>query len=249
MKAVPILVISNVIALALVAYLWMGQADLEAKVDNRRTQAERGADPAYDDSSMNEQWKRRMEAELASLRQGAVAEGGGMVPFSGDGSDAPTAVEGGGTETADATAEGTEVTVAADPAMETFRKKVAEANELNREEDRINRVVEDIDKLSADNKIASLSAKKKIRVAKSLLGARGRIPQIWTRIRENNDLRSMPREEMRTLFQTEFDSLKAEAQKDLEGFVAAADAKTIVDESLSRRNMFRGNRTRGDRGR
>jgi len=248
MKAVPLLVISNVIALALVALLWMNQSDLEEKLASRRSPAARDADPAYDtDTDVR---LRRLESQLASLRESPVEEAGARPQPTG-GSDAPEPGVQDGDDPLPVPVSGVElevgdgegVVVASDPVMEAFRQRVAAANELNREEERINRMIDSIEELESNSRIATLSRKQKVEVARSLLAARERIPQIWRSMRENNDLRSLSRDERRTLFQNEFDSLRVAAQKELETVVPAADAKTIVDQSVSMRGP------RGPRGR
>jgi len=252
MKAVPLLVISNVVALALVVLLWMNQSDLEEKLASRRSNPVRN-DPAVDADLDNERINQLIDARLASMRRGAAADSAGIPAEVEGGSDAPPQA-GDGDDSSAVPATGVElevgdgegVVVATDPQMETFRKKVAAANELNREEERINRMIGSIEELENNSRIAALSRTQKVKVARSLLAARERIPDIWRSMRENNDLRSLSREERRTLFQNEFDSLKSAAQKELETMVPAADAKTIVDESVSMRGP-RG--PRGPRGR
>jgi hypothetical protein len=64
------------------------------------------------------------------------------------------------------------------------------------------------------------------------MSAREKIPDIFRQFRSNPEMRDLPREERGRVIQAEFEVLRAEAQKDLEEYVPAADAKTIIEESL-----------------
>jgi len=132
--------------------------------------------------------------------------------------------------------------------MELFRRRVRRAEELNSAEERFRRVAERIDRLVQSNRIAPLSPKQKKFVAKTLLDTRRAIPNIWRKIRENNDLGNMSREERGQLIRSEYEGLRVEAQKALEETIPAADAKTILDDSMQDRGFGGfGTRSRGNR--
>jgi hypothetical protein len=223
MKLVPVLVVTNALALALVVVLWVQQDDLEARLGSARSGTRRADVPA--DTTALQDRIARLEARLAARGAPAEAEDS-MPPLSAaDDSEAPPpalANPGEGAKAPDF-----------DPAeMEVFRQKVKKAQELNAEEEQLNRVIGRIDELAAENKIGALTRKQKEAVAGTILKTRRSIPDLWRKIRENNDMRNMSREERGAVMRTEFDSLRVEAQKSLEDILPAADAKTIIDDAM-----------------
>ncbi|MHC4933313.1 MAG: hypothetical protein ACYTGV_14105, partial [Planctomycetota bacterium] len=118
------------------------------------------------------------------------------------------------------------------PEMETFRKNVRKANELNQEEVRLNAVADRLDELVANNKIGAVTKKQKKLIAGVLVQAseegRTRMRRFWG----NPELRSLPREERGALMRSEWESIQETTLKGLEQIVPAADAKTIVDDGL-----------------
>lgn len=224
MKLAPVLVVTNVLALALVVVLWVQQGDLEARLGSSRSGTRRADVPA--DTAALQDRIERLEARLAA--RGAPAEADVSYPPLSieEAPDTPSLA-------ASNKGDGGEAAPAFDPAeMEVFRQKVKRAQELNAEEEQVNRVIGRIDQLAADNKIGALTRKQKKTVAHTILRARRAIPDVWRKIRENNDLRAMSREERGAVMRTEFDSLRVEAQKSLEDVMPAADAKTIIDDAM-----------------
>lgn len=249
MKAVPILVITNALALGLVVLLFVQHSDLESQLSSTRTPAARRAEVVAE-SGVEDRIAR-----LERLMRARTGEAGGMDP-SPAGEESAAGAEVVAQEGEAASATGTEPGAADgdlasyDPAeMDRFRKKVRRAIELNAEEDQVTRVVDRLDGLVSENKIAPLTSKQKTSVAQTILSTRSKVPTIFRRLRESGAFGDVPREERGQLIRAEFDSLRAEAQKELENTVPAADAKTILEDSLGDRGMWRGFGDMGRRGR
>ncbi|MHC4135481.1 MAG: hypothetical protein ACYTDU_04705 [Planctomycetota bacterium] len=241
MKAVPILVVTNALALGLVVLLFVRQSDLESQLNSTRTPTVRRAEV------IEEGGVQDRIAHLERLMRARSGEGGavGLAPAeTAVGEELPTGAGGPapGDDAAPAAAGEADAEYGSyDPQeMNRFRKKVRRANELNSEEDQVNRVVDRIDGLVSENKIAPLTKKQKGNVARTILSTRRKVPGVFRRLRESGALNDVPREERRQIIRAEFENLRVEAQKELENTVPAADAKTILDDSLGDRGMWRG---------
>ena len=251
MKAVPILVVTNALALGLVALLFVQQSDLESQLNSTRTTTARRVDVTEEEGVQDR------IARLERLMSARSGEGGGLDLLPAEtaaGEELPTGAGGPapGSDAASAAAEGAASELASyEPQeMERFRRKVRKAVELNSEEDQVGRVVDRIDGLIGENKIAPLTTKQKSSVARTILSARGKIPLIFRRLRESGAFSDVPREERGQIIRAEFENLRIEAQKELENTVPAADAKTILDDSRADRGgMWRGMGDMGGRGR
>ncbi|MHC4549798.1 MAG: hypothetical protein ACYTEZ_13580 [Planctomycetota bacterium] len=239
MKAVPVLVLTNALALGLVVLLFFQQSDLESQLNSGRTSAPRRTELVEDSAGMQDRIAR-LERLLAAQRRGdaPAGEAEGLARSAGDpaagssepAGDLPPAAEAGPSGLADY-----------DPReMEQFRRKVRRANQLNDQEDQVQRVVTRLDTLVGENKIAPLTPKQKERVAETILATRGQVPQIFRRLRESGAFGETSREERGQMIRAEFESLRVEAQKQLEEVVPAADAKTIMDDSMGDRGGFGG---------
>ena len=225
MKAVPLLAITNAVTLALVLLLFFQDdnpqghqraASPQAQIDREALKAEVMAD---------------LKQQLSELYVPVRKETGDRVVLK-DGKDGPAHATGGDT---DPGAEGTDSAtpeLLPDGQMQTFRKNVRKAIELNREEDRVNREMERIDRLITSNRIGALSDEQKKAVATVLLNSRDKRPRIWRQFRTNPELRELPREERAKIYRVEFAKLNDETQKELEEVVPAADAKTILEEGM-----------------
>lgn len=226
MKPIPLLVVTNALALGLVVVLFVRQQDLEARLGSARSAASRPAEAAQEAPWLDARLER-VERELA-LRPGAVPEAPEPPPPVSEGpGEAPAAPAapgeawGGAGAPADLTPE----------QMEVFRRRVRRAGELNAEEDRLSFVFESVDRLVAERKIAPLSAGQRDKVARTILTIRDRVPAVFRKFREDAAFRDLPQEQRRTAVRAEIDGLRAEAQKALEEVVPAQDAKTLVDEA------------------
>jgi len=231
MKAVPILVLTNALALGLGIFLLVDREEATPT----RSESYRGG--TVDVASL--------EMRIAVLeRQLAEARAGGRLPTA-DASAAtldaggPAAAATGEVPTTSAPTEGGEP--AADTApeefdsaeMEVFRRKVAKAIELNDDEAAVRRVAERIDALVEQNRIAPLSDKQKEQVAHTMMDYRREMPNVWRKLRENGTLESASREERGQLIRAEYDKMRLEAQRALEALeLPAADAKVILDEAM-----------------
>jgi hypothetical protein len=243
MKAVPILIVTNALALGLVVLLFVQQSDLESQLNSTRTTTARRADVAEEEGVQD-----RIARLERLMRARGGGEGGGLEPLpaetaagealpTGPGDAAPDS------DAAAAAAEGADAEYGSQSPqeMERFRKKVRKAIELNSEEDQVGRVVDRIDSLVGENKIAPLTAKQKTTVARMILSTQRKVPNVFRRLRESGAFHDVPREERGQLIRAEFENLRVEAQKELENVVPAADAKTILDTSLGGdRGMWRG---------
>jgi len=242
MKAIPILVITNALALALALFLLFKQGSLESQLSSRRSDTSTRAEAG--DASRLEVRIDEIQRQLDSLGHGAGAHGATAGPAASAAPDR-TAEEGGAEayatpEPAAGTTDGFDPGPEAqlDPQeMDVFRQKVRKALELNAEEDQVTRVAERLDQLVEQNKIAPLSPRQKEAVARIYLEHQRRVPMVWQKLRESGALENTPREQRGALVRAEYDGLRAEAQRALEDLMPAADAKTIVDEALAQRGF------------
>jgi hypothetical protein len=238
MKTVPILAVTNALALALAIFVYVKQGETQT--------ASRRSDSVRSESAEIAQLKMEIEdLKRANAARGYVPEAAsdvptlpsraGPAPHEGvhpaplasqpveEGTDAPAA--GGGEEF--------------NPQeMETFRKKVRKANELNDTEEQVKRVTDRLDELVRDNKIAPLNPRQKEAVATTVLAYRKKIPTVWQKLRASGTLENTTNEERGRIMRAEFDTLRTEAQRALEEFMPAVDAKTYLDDSM--RETMRG---------
>ena len=247
MKAVPILAVTSTLALAAAIYLFVRVDELEGQLKTRRGGGvSNGA--AFDEAALEERIFERLALRGARAPDRPPAAEVGdraVVESEWEGSASPVSSSAG--DAADAAEAGDLPPAIAGREMEVFRRNVRKANALNQEEDRVQRVVDSLDRLVSENKIAALEGKQKKMVALTLIGARDRLPEVWRKLRSDPALRDLPREERGALFRQEVESLRVEAQKELEEFVPAADAKTILDDSLRTGRGFGGGFDRGPR--
>jgi hypothetical protein len=245
MKAVPVLVVTNALALGLAVLLFFQQEELKSQVSASRGAGSRNVDSAVDRAVLDERLAI-LEARLASGR-GSTLERETPAP-------APAPAEGGSSASPSSAAPGSSPapTFASpalpgdsavdassyDPAeMESFRRKVRVALDLNREEEEVKGVVDALDGLATRSQIGSLSDVQKEKAAKSIVSARRKIPEVWRKVMADPANQNLPWDQRRQVIQSEMGNLRAAAQKELEEFIPAADAKKIAEETL-----------RGDRG-
>lgn len=234
MKIVPVLAITNALALALAIFVYVKQGD--APAGPRRAEA----------SSPSAAEIAELRAEIEALKQGqparAHAPEAGVQPGA-----APSATAPGAAETPLASRPPEEDAAAPEAPEEfdaqemvTFRKKVRKANELNSEEDQENGIKDGIDRLVRDNKIAPLTPAQKDGVAKIVLGSRRKGADVFRRMRESGAFEGGNREDRGTLIRTEIQNIRAETQRQLEEIMPAADAKTYLDETTRDMGRFGG---------
>lgn len=249
MKAVPILVVTNAVALGLAVLLFFQQEELKSQVSSSRSSGSRNVDSAVDRAAMEERLAI-LEARLASVRGG----GGATERESPASASAPAPAEGGSGASPSSAAPGASPapTFASpalpgdpgvdaspfDPAeMESFRRKVKVALDLNRDEEEVKGVVETLDGLATRSQIGSLSDVQKEKAAKSIVAARRKFPEMWRKVMADPANQNIAWDQRRQVIQSEIGNLRAAAQKELEEYLPAADAKKIAEETL-----------RGDRG-
>jgi len=241
MKIIPVLAITNALALALAIYLYVELNQLQSQSATRRS------DP---DASRLAARVQALESQLDADRAmpARVTDAPPATADSAPARIAPAASTAAQGDVPQATVPDGEAidAGAADAAaenfspqqMEVFRRKVKKAIELNNEQDQKDRVIERIDQLVKDNKIAPLTPKQKDGVAATVLAYREKIPQVWRKLQDSGTLENVSREERGRLYRTEFDTLRTDAQHALEEIMPPADAKTYLDETM--RDQMRG---------
>jgi len=238
MKAIPILIVTNVLALGLVLLLYLDQQGLKDQLVNSRRSASRAPSAELAGAERFEALEKRIadltrliDEPMGMVGEGDLVEGmrsadGLSTGESADGEYALPAIED----------VGEDGILPSNPKMEVFRRQVRRANDLNSQEDRVRRMNESLDRLARDNRIGVLDDAQKEQVTAALLRSRARIPQILEKLRSDMTMRDLPREEQWEVRRGAFETLQAETQKELEGSVPAADAKVIV-ETMSRDYM------------
>jgi hypothetical protein len=230
MKAAAILAVTTAFSLGGVVVLFVQQQELKEQLagGGRVAAAEspRAADPV-------------VISRLERLEQQVRAE---PVPVPAPVSAAAPGEGGGSRESLPAFAEEEAAAEGYDPVeMERFRRKVKRAIELNLEEEQRLQVMEQIDRMVERGAIGAMSAPQKERVAKTVIASRAKARAIWPRIFGTPENRELPMEQRREMVRAEMETLRAEAQKELETIIPAADAKKIADEQLQQaRGLFAG---------
>jgi hypothetical protein len=240
MKAVPILVITNMLALGLAVAALMDSGDTPSSSSrSSRASSERSGAQGNDyyDAQIAD-----LKAEIARISSDRATvkatPAGESSKLSEDGKEIDRSY-GEGELDADA--------VKADPAFADFRARVRLAGEANEREDSINREVERMDELISDNKIGTLDKAQKTRVAEQLIDHRSKTRMVWRGLMNREDLRSLPQDERRNAYREasrkEQETIKAESMKVLEGIMPAADAQTLMESGrggMGGRSMRRG---------
>ncbi len=244
MKTLPILVITNALALGLAIFVYVKQGENQG--------AARRSDGTRSEASEVAQLRTRIE-ELELGARAYRSPAASDVPFE---SGAPAAAKGATSHAS----EGGEAELAAPPAarpavepgatgseefdpqeMEVFREKVKKANELNQEEEQKKGIVDGIDRLVRENKIAPLTPSQKEAVATTVIVSRRKGMDVWKKLRESGTLDGTAnREERGRIVRAEMETLRAETQRALEDIMPAADAKTYLDETLRDQMRFGG---------
>lgn len=246
MKALPILIITNAVALGLGLMAYLELDDLRAQRGGSRQSASReGADDRND----------YYETQIAELKQQIArlsSERGVPLPSAGEETSASGETPGKAIDRSYPVPEKFDETVElARPDFDYFRERVRLAQEENDKEERINREIERLDTLIANNRIGTLSDKAKQKAAETLIETRERTRLIWRGLREREDLRNLPREEQREAFRTAYrkeqESIHSAAQKSLEELMPAADAETLMTSARGDLGSFGGRPTRGGR--
>jgi hypothetical protein len=239
MKIVPVLAITNALALALAIYVYVEQG------------SNRGGSVRSDVVRSDPIENARLEMRINELERLLAAK-------ARESSGAPDALAHGTTEDpagAPAGSDGASPLASqppeagADPAgsveeefnpreMDTFRKKVKKANELNEAEDQKTRIIESVDRLVKENKIGPLTPAQKESVANTVVVSRKKGIDIWRKLRESGTLEGTNREEMGRLVRQEVETIRTETQRALEEIMPAIDAKTYLDETM--RDQVRG---------
>lgn len=243
MKTLPILVITNALALGLALFVYVKQGENQGTA--------RRSEGARSEASEVAQLRMRIEElELAArtyrrppaadMPPEAAAPSGakGATAHGGEG-DAPLAAPPAADPAAEPAANGLDDFEPRE--MEVFRRKVRKANELNQEEEQKQGVVDGIDRLVRENRIAPLTPAQKEAVATTVIASRRKGMDVWKKLRESGALESTTnREERGRIVRAEMETLRAETQRALEDIMPAADAKTYIDETTRDQMRFGG---------
>ena len=242
MKALPILVITNALALGLALILMVEQQDLKSQLGAARSRPARpsAGDPGLAAGAARERigaLERQLSTLLDSLGDPTipVGDGAGVEPSLGE-EEASGGSNGGGMFGLPPIEEEGELEPgeepATDPRMELFRRQVRRANQLDSVEDRRVRVERSLDRLVEQNRIGQLDATQKKAVTTKLMAARGQVSTIWARLREDPAIRELPREERWQAMRTQYEDFRTKTQRELEKVVPAADAKVIAEVAM-----------------
>ncbi|MFI5402149.1 MAG: hypothetical protein ACHQ1G_04370 [Planctomycetota bacterium] len=238
MKIVPVLAITNALALALAIYVYVEQGS------NRGGSVR--SDVVRTDPIENARLEMRLN-ELERLLAAKARESAAPDALAHGTTEDPAGAPAGSDGASPLASQPPEM--GADPAgaveeefnpreMETFRKKVKKAQELNEAEDQKTRIVEGIDRLVKENKIGSLTPAQKESVANTVVVSRKKGIDIWRKLREGGGIDSTNREEMGRIVRQEMETVRTETQRALEEIMPAIDAKTYLDETM--RDAMRG---------
>lgn len=231
MKTVPILVVTNALALGLIILLYVQHEDLKSQMGSSRNGATRRDEVPVDSAELQDRIAR-LEARYGAAE--SVATEKAEEARVGEEGGEPAAAEGRTPGVEELLADGgmDELLKMSPAEMESFRAKVRVALQMNAREDRLRDVMRRIDRLVEQNRISPLNDDQKKRVGEVFETMRRSGGDVWRRVRENNDLSNMDWSERMQLFQAEYDSLRVEAQKSLEEVLPAADAKLITEEAM-----------------
>ena len=96
---------------------------------------------------------------------------------------------------------------------------------------RVNAVLESVDRLVSERRIAPLSPAQRTKAAETLLAVRDKAPAIFRKFWTDPGFRDLPEEQRRASVRAEVETLRTEAQKSLEDFLPAQDAKVLIEET------------------
>ena len=235
MKIVPLLAITNAIALGLLLLLYLEQGDLKSRLESAHVQRADSGE-TVDEAAIEARILARLREETPAAAAGPVV--GSEAPGDArldDPADASAAAGAAGTSVAGGGGEGggdQPAGILASGQMEKFRKNVRHAQELNRQEDRVDNEVSRLDRLVEGGRIAALDPVAKKALATKLLGFRDQARNVWTQMRTNPEVREMSREDRWKYMREEVQAVRESAIKELEKLVQPADAKVIVETSL-----------------
>jgi len=247
MKLVPLLIITNALALGGCIWLFLEQQDLSDRLATARNTGSSRAvagDPALLSrlDQLEAQFNQRVARERAIENAFADESLPADLPQGGEGAAQPVAGDPlsgllAGLE-AEAQAEGAPddaqvpVDLGSSPKMDDFRRLVRRANDLNEEEDRVREVLGRLDRLVEGSRISPISEENKVAVARTLLTVRSSIRDRMRQASETTDVRSLPPEQRREIFRTQIEAIQAETQSKLEQFLPAPDAKLVAESTL-----------------
>ncbi len=229
----------NVITLAGLDVLFLQQQDLSERLDRNRSGTSRYAGARAEGNGEADEIRfeglearmRRLEGLDASSELPPSRIHDGPAEMGSSPGMAPT-FPAEGTDTTEGTLSG--------EAMEDFRHNVKKAQDLNRREDRVNSLMDRLDRLADDGKIAALEPAQKKRTASLLLRYQDRTPEIWRAVMGRPENRELPWQDRRRLISEAYESLRGEARKELEQFLPQTEAEVIAQEGMS----FRGSTMR-----
>ncbi len=226
MKAVPILIFTNAIALALgLVAVFGGEDPQSSSTRSSRSSADR------DRAQGNDYY----DAQIADLKSeiARLSSDRATVKATPAGEVTKLTAEGAAIDHSYGDGEFDADAAKADPAFANFRARVRLAGDENQREDNINREVDRLDQLISDNRIGTLSNAQKTKVAEKLIEQRGKTRLIWRGLRNRDDLQNLSDDERRgayrDAFRKEQETIRTETRTVLEKIMPAADAQTLID--------------------
>ncbi|MHC4408613.1 MAG: hypothetical protein ACYS0F_06380 [Planctomycetota bacterium] len=226
MKAVPILIVTNALALGLGLMAYLEMDDLKSQRASGRQDSSRVAAEGDD----------HLVAQITELKSQIARLAGERGVTLDAGTDAPATMDPGKAIDRSVTAPEVfdETVELARPDFDYFRERVRLAQDENQKEERITRQVERIDTMISENRIGQLSEKAKRQAAQTLVETSEKTRKIWGLLRTRPDLQNLPQEERRTAwrdaYRKEQDVVRSAAQKSLETIMPAADAESIMSQ-------------------
>ncbi|MCZ6573979.1 MAG: hypothetical protein O7C98_12545 [Planctomycetota bacterium] len=236
MKAVPVLAVLNVVTLCLVGLLYFQQGEREDQTGSRRAPASRSAGT---DTAALEARVALLEEQLLQLgiaeRRGPAARGTAGATPGADPADGPARESAQGAPADARPGEtGTALQGPRNEAERTaFREQVQRAIDEGRQEEAVGGLILQIDKLIENQKVSRLNADQKTAVAKRLLAARERIPGIWRTVMRGEDTKDLPLPERMALVRSEYETLRAETQKQMAATITMTDAIAITEAIIN----------------
>ena len=231
MKAVPILIITNALALGLGLMAYLHADDIQAQRGSNRQSSSRATAEGNDYYDAQIADLKREIARLSADR--GLPPGDGLTDAGAMGSDADS---GAAIDRTVASPETFDETLEMErPGFDYFRDRVRLAQDENEKEDRVNREIDRLETLISSNRIGTLSNTQKKAAAQTLIENRSKTRLIWRGLRESINTEGMSREDQRTAFRDAYrkqaDEIKVETMKSLETVMPAADAETLLENS------------------
>ncbi|MHC4952264.1 MAG: hypothetical protein ACYTGZ_00115 [Planctomycetota bacterium] len=232
MKIVPILAITNAVALGIALVLYIEVDDLKSQVGSARHDSRGGeVTVSLEEFEALKDRVARQDEQWARLGSEGTPTDAGL----GTDSDAPapSKADGKAIDRTYAAVDFDEEAERKNPEMEFFRHRVRLAQDINNREERVTRTIDRVDGLISSKRIGPLQPEQKKKAAETLVDASDKTRLIWSGLRVREDLNSLPDDQRRTAYRDEYrkesTAIRTATQKALESLMPAADAKTLTE--------------------